>query len=134
MGNIEGFAAQVARGIAARVREVRDARGMSQQAVADALTAQGYPFSRLMVTKTEAAGRPITVADLAALAVVLGVPVTYFFTTPDDAQRAALDSELLAFETNDVVLEELQDRITTERAALAQRKAHLLARRAALGG
>lgn len=133
MENIDGFTERVARGIGQRVREVREANGLSQQAVADALTAKGYPFSRLQVTKTESATRPITVADLAALAVVLGVPVTYFFQSPDDEQRNALDREALAYESSDAVLEDLQQRIATERAAIARQRQQLQARRAALG-
>lgn len=127
MENIEQFADRVTRGIAARIREVRESQGMSQQAVADALTAQGYEFSRLMVTKTESAGRPITVADLAAFAVVFGVPVTDFLNTPTDTQRALVDDHLLDLQATAVALEELQATITA-------RTAQLHARRAALGG
>lgn len=134
MTNIDRFASTVAQGIAARIREVRETQGMSQQAVADALTARGYEFSRPMVTKTESAGRPITVADLAAFAVVFGVAVTDFFTKPDDAELKALNNEWLAYESQDVVLAELQEKITAERAAIAKRTAQLNARRAALGG
>lgn len=129
MENIEQFADRVTRGIAARIREVRESQGMSQQAVADALTAHGYEFSRLMVTKTESAGRPITVADLAALSVVFGVPVTYFLTAPGAAapEAAAIDDHLLDLHATAVALEELQATITA-------RTAQLNARRAALGG
>ncbi|GAA4889605.1 hypothetical protein GCM10025789_02540 [Tessaracoccus lubricantis] len=127
MENIEQFADRVTRGIAARIREVRESQGMSQQAVADALTARGYEFSRLMVTKTESAGRPITVADLAGFAVVFGVPVTDFFNTPTDTLRATVDNHLLDLQATAVALEELQATITA-------RTAQLNARRAALGG
>ena len=133
MNNIDQFADRVSRGIALRIRRVREAQGLSQQEVADALTAQGHKFSRLMVTHTEAAKRPITVVDLAALAVVFRVPVTHFFQDSSDAGSSALNDLWLSEQSHDVFLEELQDKIVKERADIAASLQALNARRAALG-
>lgn len=133
MNNIDQFARTVSTSIARRIREVREGQGLSQQAVADALTAKGHKFSRLMVTHTEAANRPITVEDLAALAVVLRVPVTHFFKAPDATEAQALNDQWLAYQSMDVALEELQEKIMQERAGIAASLQALNARRAALG-
>ena len=133
MKNIDQFVSTVSHAIARRIREVREGQGLSQQAVADELTARGHKFSRLMVTHTEAAGRPITVEDLAALAVVFGVPVTHFFMTPDDTEAQALNDQLLTVQATDVMLEGLATQLQQARAELAQQERHLTARRAALG-
>lgn len=133
MANIDRLISRVSRAIGQRIRNVREAQGLSQQAVADALTAKGHKFSRLMVTNTEAASRPITVEDLAALAVVLNVPVTYFFGTPEGKEVAALDSELMLLQSHDLFLEELQGKISEERSELAKWTQEAQARRAAMG-
>ena len=81
--------ASVAKRVGARVKAVREARGWTQEALASALTQAGHPTSRVGVSKTESATRPVTVEDLTALAHVLEVPITYFL--PDDIADAGED-------------------------------------------
>lgn len=60
--------------VGANIRRLRETRGWTQQQLADALDAAGYPHPRSVVAKTETGGRPVTLEDLAAYAEVLEVP------------------------------------------------------------
>ena len=81
--------ASVAKLVGAQVKDVRAARGWTQEELASALRQAGHRISRVGVAKTESATRPVTVEDLTALAYVLEVPFTYFF--PDDIADAGED-------------------------------------------
>ena len=81
--------------VGARVRELRVAKGMTQTAMARAMTAQGFTWRQGTVSETELAGRPLRVNEAAALALVLGVKMTELFAE-DDAElvhRAALAAD-----------------------------------------
>lgn len=92
--NIREMTAMAQAEVGRRLRTIRKAHGMSQQELADRLTAEGYEFSRLMVTKTELNTRPILISDLAAFAAVFEVPV-YFFLRDETPMRLQYASENL---------------------------------------
>jgi Zn-dependent peptidase ImmA (M78 family)/transcriptional regulator with XRE-family HTH domain len=98
--------------IGARIREAREAVGLSQQAVAERL---GYA-SAATVSYLEAGERRITVADLQALSGVLGVSLSYFLEAlpaPDVPQQLSLRA---------TVVEPAARRALTEFLAFAQKR------------
>ncbi len=58
--------------VAANVRHLRTARGLSQEALAAAIAANGYELASMAICNVERGRRRITVEDLAALAEALG--------------------------------------------------------------
>jgi len=58
---------------AARLRDLRKERGLSQQDTADRIRAFGFTWSQATVTRLEAATRPTTLNEIAALATLYGV-------------------------------------------------------------
>lgn len=78
MENVQQISTNLSRLVGRRIKGAREALGMTQDEVAAALTAQGYPTQRVTVTRTENATRPVTLDDLAAFAAVLDVPVSLF--------------------------------------------------------
>jgi transcriptional regulator with XRE-family HTH domain len=87
----------------AKVREAREAQGKSQKHVALEISAlYGMNWHQTTVAKTEAAERPIRLNEAAALAQVLGRPLTDLLgESPDDldqhvrvAQQAAALREI----------------------------------------
>lgn len=69
--------------IAERVKELRKGRGWSAERLAAEMSAQGVPWSRVVVTKLETGRRPgVTVAELLALARVLEVAPVHLIVPP----------------------------------------------------
>lgn len=66
---------EVARAFATTVRELRKARGWSQDELARRLSANGFAMHQTTVAKLEGGTRPTSVDEVAALAVLLGVPI-----------------------------------------------------------
>ncbi len=115
MGNVADYASAVAKWVGGRVKDVREARGWTQEALASALTQAGHPISRVGVAKTESATRPVTIEDLAALAKTLEVPVTYFFvngTTESTDEVNRLNDEWLASQATESSLVDISDKLT----------------------
>lgn len=75
---------QVERLFGARVKGFRVARGLTQEWVAQWMTAAGYPMHQTTVAKLENAGRPTPVSEVAALASLFEVPISEFFDTTSD--------------------------------------------------
>lgn len=81
--------------LSAKIREARQARHMSQEALADAMKGRGFPWYQVTVARTEASRRPLRVDELAAVASVLGIPVADLLPgAGDPADRAALERVL----------------------------------------
>jgi transcriptional regulator with XRE-family HTH domain len=59
-----------------RIKALRDARKMSQEALGEALAAYGHPLVQPVIARIEAGKRPLRLAEAVALAAVLGVSVT----------------------------------------------------------
>lgn len=58
-----------------RVKELRTARGLAQQEVADGMAARGFSWRQTTVAKTERAQRPVLVDEAVGLADYFGVPL-----------------------------------------------------------
>jgi len=71
--------------IAARVRELRQRNGWTADQLAERMTAEGVPWSRIVVTKLETGRRPsVSAEELLTLAYVLSVaPVHLLVPTAD---------------------------------------------------
>jgi transcriptional regulator with XRE-family HTH domain len=77
--------------IAARVRALRKDRGWSAERLADAMREVGVPFDKTVVANLETGRRRfVTVQELLALAVVLGVAPTHLLVPLDDETPYAL--------------------------------------------
>jgi transcriptional regulator with XRE-family HTH domain len=59
------------------------ARGWSQQDVAERMRPYGHQWSQATVTRLEAATRPIRLNEVADLAALFGIPVAQFLESPD---------------------------------------------------
>ena len=78
-----------------RVKAMRQARGLSQEDLAERLTAAGYPMTQTVVSKLESAVRPTSVGEVAAIAAEFDIPVTDLFAT-SDGERLRLELAGLA--------------------------------------
>jgi transcriptional regulator with XRE-family HTH domain len=73
--NAAPWPASLTRSMARRIPEIRRAKGMTAEKLAEAVSAIGLRYTRAQVTNLEAKRRDtITVAELIALAATLGVP------------------------------------------------------------
>lgn len=81
---------------AANVKRIRQARGLSQQDIADLLTEQGFPVHQTAVAKLETGQRPLRVAEAAAIAAALDIPpLSVFYGPTEDDQLEELQRELM---------------------------------------
>jgi transcriptional regulator with XRE-family HTH domain len=81
--------------VARRVREARKSRGWSQGELAEQLRAIGYPKTRETLTKLESGhNRNITVDDLFALAVALGVNPVHLLAPLEDDVPVAMTEQV----------------------------------------
>ena len=71
------------------LRQLRTARGWSQEEVARRMKAYGYDFHQTMVAKIEAAQRPIRVRELADFAALYGVEVHELIYPPAGSLKEA---------------------------------------------
>jgi transcriptional regulator with XRE-family HTH domain len=65
--------ADVDRTAAANIRRIRKRRGLSEQGLADKVTALGHPLSRVMLSKKERTKASILISDLVFIAQALDV-------------------------------------------------------------
>jgi transcriptional regulator with XRE-family HTH domain len=72
--------------VAARMHALRVKRGWSAAELARRMRAEGIPWQRIVVTKLETGRRAsVSVAELAALGVVLNCPPVMLMTSDDDS-------------------------------------------------
>lgn len=57
------------------LRKTREAAGLSQQKVADALKSQGFTFSQTQIAKIERGERPVRLDEAAAMAGLFGATI-----------------------------------------------------------
>lgn len=112
MENIQSWIAELDVSFGRRARERRQLLGLSQAAVSSAMGAHGFPWHQTTVAKTESGERPPRLAEAAAFAVVLNVPLAALVDDePADEVRArtvAADRELVG----------MQDYLATRRQQL----------------
>lgn len=82
--------AKLTAAVARNTRRIRQEQKLTQQRLAELMTQHGHSMHQTTVAKLEAGSRPITVAELGALAFALGVSPMDFFDTriPDEAEVA----------------------------------------------
>jgi len=83
----------VERLVGLRVRELRAARGWSQEALGRRMTSLGYPMHQTTVAKLEAGTRPLRVSELVALADILGVKPRGLLSPAPIDKSALLEAE-----------------------------------------
>jgi transcriptional regulator with XRE-family HTH domain len=105
---------------ARQLRLLRQARGWSQQDVAEKLRAYGHDWSQATVTRLESASRPIRLNELSDLAALYGVEITQFLET-----EVPEDQEALAREIENLVKERVRLQRQREVADLAYEEAML---------
>jgi len=87
----------IERAIGAKVRQLRVARHWSQAHLARKLAEAGWPLHQTNVSNMEAGSRPIRVADVYAVAEVLGVPAaSIFFAIEPGGETSAAAGRLMA--------------------------------------
>lgn len=79
--------------LALNLRAVRDGRGLSQAALADAMSARGHGWHQQTVARAEAGTQPVKFAEAASLAEILGVPLDRFTWTSPEAAAARFLAE-----------------------------------------
>src|SRR5262245_60585042 len=76
-----------------RIRTAREARGMSQQRLADSLTQLGRPLNQGQVGKTEAGRRPLRIDEAWLFARALGLTPYELLFDPGTSQQLAVIHE-----------------------------------------
>jgi transcriptional regulator with XRE-family HTH domain len=81
---------------ARRLRAVREASGMTQQELADAMAATGNKIHRSTIGKIESGDRPVTIGEAVQLAGILGVGLAELVTDTgqDEAHRARVEAQV----------------------------------------
>ncbi len=80
---------------ARRLRELRQRGGLTQQQLADRMSAAGPRMHRSAIAKIESGDRVVSVGEAFQLAAALGVPVAALVTDPgDDADRARVEAQV----------------------------------------
>ncbi|MGV0807053.1 helix-turn-helix transcriptional regulator [Mycolicibacterium setense] len=82
-----------------RVKDLRAARGWTQEELAKRMTAAGHSMHQTTVAKLEGGNRPTTIGEATTIAAIFGMPVAGLFDTyeaQDYAELAALANRLAA--------------------------------------
>jgi transcriptional regulator with XRE-family HTH domain len=93
MGNRDGRFKDIDRNIAANMRAYREARGISQEDLAQQMADRGFGFSQATIWKIESAQRPVRASELIALADALGLFLPTYLTCEPDATRYTIQLE-----------------------------------------
>lgn len=72
--------------VAANIRRIRKARGLSTYKLADRLTKVGRPIAPSAISKVERCERQVTVDDLAGLAAALDVQMAQLLLPPSELE------------------------------------------------
>jgi len=90
--------------LARSLRAMREARGLTQKAVAAEMAACGFPtFRQTVVAKIEGGQRPVTVNEGAALAAILGLSLADLISGPasdDEARLAEVEAAVAGAEAD----------------------------------
>ena len=102
-----------------RLRDLRTARGWSQQQVADAMGELGFNWRQTTAAKTEAAERPVPVGEVVALAGLFGVGV-HDLLDVQQAPTTEVSALLLDYLGAQRRLDRAERQVEAARAALAE--------------
>lgn len=86
VGKAERFAKHFERMFGVRVKDLRQAKGLTQEELAARMTASGYPMHQTTVAKMEGGGRPTSVGEMAVLAAIFEMAIPDLFQDTDDAR------------------------------------------------
>jgi len=89
------------------VKDLRQAKGWTQDELARRMTAAGHAWRQTTVTKTESGIRPTNISELATLAAVFDMPIAALFDDSDDVQLV-LDGAALWYRAAALLEEETQ--------------------------
>lgn len=67
-----------------RVKDLRQARGWTQDELAQQMTAAGYPLHQTTVAKLENGSRPTNVGEIAAFAMIFDISIAALFDPSDE--------------------------------------------------
>lgn len=93
MGAREDRYKDIDRNIAANVRAYREARGISQEELAQQMAGRGFGFGQATVWKIESGQRPVRAGELVALADCFGMLSVTALTLEPDATRYTIQLE-----------------------------------------
>lgn len=113
--------------IGLRVRAFREARGMSQAQLGEALGAFGFPMGQPTIYKLENGARPLRVNELAALAGVFRIPVVHLLGSGAEGEELLMQRYAELVETQTHLRQQLemlvvQKRDIEARAQVAERE------------
>ena len=107
-----------------RIREMRAARGWTQDELARRMTEAGHPMHQTTVAKLENGNRPTSVSEVGALATLFGVAIGSLFGDP---QRVAKQMRLKALEYRMTSLTVEAEELVVKLDAIKQRQSELVA-------
>ena len=93
MGERDDRFKDIDRNIAANVRAYREARGISQEDLAQQMADRGFGFSQATIWKIESGHRPVRAGELMALADSLEIFLPTYLTRKPDATRYTIQLE-----------------------------------------
>jgi transcriptional regulator with XRE-family HTH domain len=102
-----------------RVKDLRAARGWTQEDLAQRMTAAGHAMHQTTVAKLEGGNRPTTVGEASTIASIFGIPIGALFETyeaQDYAELATLANRLTALAADKA---KLAERLTALDAEIA---------------
>jgi transcriptional regulator with XRE-family HTH domain len=101
-----------------RVRELRTARGWTQETLAQRMTAYGWAMHQTTLAKLESGNRPTSVGELAALAAIFEVDLPVMFESGSNAREhgelVALDAQLATILADLRELHEREDKLKAQ--------------------
>lgn len=105
-----------------RVKDLRQAKGWTQDELARRMTAAGHPMHQTTVAKLESGTRPTNVGEVAALAAIFGMPIATLFDDSDAAklvlEAAALNYTMAALADELVTIKKRFDEVGAQRKSL----------------
>lgn len=106
----------------ARVKDLRQAQGWSQEELARRMTVAGYSMHQTTIAKLEGGSRPTNVAEVAALAAIFNMPIEALFDDSEAAhlalEAASLSHRLAAIADESAALLKRMDEMRAQREAL----------------
>ena len=110
-----------------RVKDLRKARGWTQDELAQKLTAAGFPAKQTTITKIENGTRPTNVGEIATIAALLNTEIEVLFDRADDATPQQLQLQLTVLENQLKQVEDDRDRLLKQLALLDHEHESMLA-------
>lgn len=95
-----------------RIRELRQAAGISQADLARRMTASGFNMHQTQIAKIEKGTRSTPVGELTALAAVLGVPPSGLLEHDHLIEISMLDQQLAALDFQAEQLRKRRDQVS----------------------